>query len=118
MLFINSIPDSVKVVELVDTLMETYHLTRRCEIDIDHKIVIWFDKLEFITKRSLLKSCDGRGETYTEACMDLVKKLHATKYNIRINGGYHTNDVKELVDKVYINKEWVTLYFFLFMKGW
>lgn len=85
-------------IDIVEEIMSTYKLNRFVNIDVHYNVVFWFDNLYLVTKKSLERDCEGVAQTYNEACIDFIQKLLDKKYNIRINGGYHTDDVRNIIE--------------------
>jgi hypothetical protein len=68
-------------------------------VDDNYHIYIYFRNIERITKTSLLADLTGRGLTYKDACIDYIYKLLDDNYKIRMNGGYATKKIRDIINQ-------------------
>lgn len=69
-------------------------------IDADYKVYLYFKEIDGLINldSGLYRSVTGRGDTYRDACLDLLNQLLDTKYRIRtMSGGYKTEKIRKVI---------------------
>ena len=78
-------------------------------IDADFNVYVFFDNIDRKnTENSLITDLTGRGETYKDACKDLIFKLQDKRYRLCTkNGLYRTRRIRSIINYSCFNNYYV-----------
>ena len=90
---------------LMDKLANYYNERIVLTIDDDYRLCIYINNIDRLYRKKYLSNLEGRGYTYREACIDYIKNLMDSKFNIRYKINlYATNPLRTIIRKSNFNK--------------
>ena len=82
----------------IESLCEKVHGHLLTSIDKDYNIVVFIYEFDRIKNKKYLYNLEGRGETYREACIDYIRNIMDSKFNLRyLKKYYATLSLREFI---------------------